>query len=188
VSPLAVTPNATLAVEPIQNPLIEAAKQVELINQKTIEVEKANALPGFMVGYYNQGSRETNLGLRWRVGVSIPLWAGQYKSRIAAAQTGQEIAKQRTEAQTQVISADLQAAQSDLKKFQNSLTFYETIALQQANEIISTARRFFESGQTDYINFLRTTNDAYQIRLRYVETLRSYNQSILTINYLTGTL
>lgn len=188
VSPLAVTPNATLAVEPIQNPLIEAAKQVELINQKTIEVEKANALPGFMVGYYNQGSRETNLGLRWRVGVSIPLWAGQYKSRIAAAQTGQEIAKQRTEAQTQVISADLQAAQGDVRKFQNALTFYETVALRQATDIIGTARRFFESGQTDYINFLRTTNDAYQIRLRYVETLRSYNQSILTINYLTGSL
>lgn len=188
VSPLAFTPNAIIAGESTQNPLIEAAKQVELINQKTIEVEKANALPGFMVGYYNQGSRETNLGLRWRVGVSIPLWAGQYKSRIAAAQTGQEIAKQRTEAQTQVISADLQAAQGDLRKFQNSLTFYETVALQQANEIISTARRFFESGQTDYINFLRTTNDAYQIRLRYVETLRNYNQSILTINYLTGLL
>lgn len=188
VSPLVFTPNAILAFEPTQNPRIEAAKQIELINQKTIEIEKANALPGFMVGYYNQGSRETNLGLRWRVGVSIPLWAGQYKSRIAAAQTGQEIAKQRTEAQTQVLSADLQAAQGDLKKFQNSLTFYETVALQQANDIISTARRFFESGQTDYINFLRTTNDAYTIKLRYVETLRGYNQSILTINYLTGTL
>jgi outer membrane protein TolC len=60
--------------------------------------------------------------------------------------------------------------------------------LQQANDIINTARRFFESGQTDYINFLRTTNDAYQIRLRYVETLRSYNQSVLTINYLKGIL
>lgn len=171
-----------------KNPLVEAAKQMEVINQKTIEVEKANTLPGFMVGYYNQSSRETNLGYRWRVGVSIPLWAGQYKSRIAAAQTGQEVARQRTEAQTQLLSVDLQAVQGDAVKFQNSLNFYETVALQQANDIINTARRFFESGQTDYINFLRTTNDAYQIRLRYIETLRSYNQSILTINYLKGTL
>jgi len=171
-----------------KNPLVEAAKQMEVINQKTIEVEKANALPGFMVGYYNQSTRETNLGYRWRVGVSIPLWAGQYKSRIAAAQTGQEVARQRTEAQTQLLSVDLQAAQGEVVKFQNSLNFYETVALQQANDIINTARRFFESGQTDYINFLRTTNDAYQIRLRYLETMRSYNQSILTINYLKGTL
>lgn len=171
-----------------KNPLVEAAKQMEVINRKTIEVEKANALPGFMVGYYNQSTRETSLTYRWRVGVSIPLWAGQYKSRIAAAQTGQEVARQRTEAQTQALSVDLQAAQGEVIKFQNSLNFYETVALQQANDIITAARRFFESGQTDYINFLRTTNDAYQIRLRYVETLRSYNQSILTINYLKGTL
>jgi outer membrane protein TolC len=191
ILPLAQLPLANLSLtdsEISKNPLVEAAKQMEVINRKTIEVEKANALPGFMVGYYNQSTRETHLAYRWRVGVSIPLWSGQYKSRIAAAQTGQEVARQRTEAQMQALSMDLQAAHRDVVKFQNSLNFYETVALQQANDIITTARRFFESGQTDYINFLRTTNDAYQIRLRYVETLRNYNQSVLTINYLTGTL
>ena len=188
VVPLVVTSNAVLSTDAAQNPLIEAARQAELINQKAVEVEKANALPGFMVGYYNQGSRETNLGLRWRLGVSIPLWAGQYKSRITAAQTGQEIAKQRTETQMQILSADLQAAQGGLRKFQNTLNFYETIALRQADDIIIAARRFFESGQTDYINFLRTTNDAYAIKLRYIETQRNFNQSMLTINYLTGKL
>lgn len=171
-----------------RNPRVEAAKQMEAVNQKTVEVEKANALPGFMVGYYNQSTRETNLAYRWRVGVSIPLWAGQYKSKIAAAQTGQEVSRQLTETQIQMLSTDLQSAQGEAIKFQSSLNFYETIALQQANDIINTAQRFFESGQTDYINFLRTSNDAYQIRLRYVETLRNYNQSILTINYLKGTL
>lgn len=189
VLPLAVLPLANLQMENVnQNPLIGAVQQMERINQKAIEVEKANSLPGFMVGYYNQGSRESNLGLRWRVGVSVPLWAGQYKSRLLAAQTGQEVARQRTEAQIQLISTELQAAQGDFEKYEKALNFYDTIALLQANDIINTARRFFESGQTDYINFLRTTNDAYNIKLRYIETLRNYNQSVLTINYLIGTL
>lgn len=190
----AVVPLTPLLLTPVppndftQNPLIQAAEQQALINQKAIEVEKANALPGFMVGYYNQGSRETNLGLRWRAGVSIPLWAGQYKSRIAAAQTGYEIAKQRTEAQKVAISTDLQAAQSELTRYRNSLNYFQNTALRQADELISTARRFFESGQTDYVGFLRTTNDAYNIKLRYLDTLRSYHQTILNINYLTGNL
>jgi outer membrane protein, heavy metal efflux system len=51
-----------------KNPLIEVTKQMEVINQKTIEVEKANTLPGFMVGYYNQSARETHLAYRWRMG------------------------------------------------------------------------------------------------------------------------
>lgn len=171
-----------------QNPLIQASEQQALINQKAIDVERANALPGFMVGYYNQGTKESSLGLRWRAGVSIPLWTGQYKSRIAAAQTGFEIAKQRTEAQKVALSTDLQAAQGELTRYRNSLNYFQTTALRQADELIAIARRFFESGQTDYVGFLRTTNDAYNIKLRYLETLRSYHQTLLNINYLTGNL
>ncbi|MCU0340709.1 MAG: TolC family protein, partial [Spirosomaceae bacterium] len=188
----AVVPQTTLSFPPTndftQSPIIQAAEQQALISQKAIDVERANALPGFMVGYYNQGSRESNLGLRWRAGVSIPLWAGQYKSRIAAAQTGYEIAKQRTEAQKVTLATDLQAAQGELTRYRNSLNYFQTTALRQADELISTAQRFFESGQTDYVGFLRTTNDAYNIKLRYLDTLRSYHQTILNINYLTGNL
>lgn len=182
--PLANLPSNDLA----QNPLIQATEQAALISQKAINVEKANALPGFMVGYYNQGARESNLGLRLRAGVSIPLWVGQYKSRIAAAQTGHEIAKQRTEAQKLMLSTDLQAAQGDLVRYRNSLNYFQATALHQADELIGTARRLFEGGQTDYIGFLRTTNDAFNIKLRYLETLRYYHQTVLTINYLTGNL
>lgn len=188
----AVIPQTTLSFPPTndftQNPLIQASEQQALINQKAIEVERANSLPGFMVGYYNQGSRESNLGLRWRAGVSIPLWAGQYKSRIAAAQTGYEIAKQRTEAQKVALATDLQAARGELTRYRNSLNYFQNTALRQADELISTAQRFFESGQTDYVGFLRTTNDAYNIKLRYLDTLRSYHQTVLNINYLMGTL
>ncbi|MDF7820266.1 TolC family protein [Runella sp. MFBS21] len=189
VSPLASMPvRASLSSDFTQNPLVQAAEQVEVINQKAIDVERANALPGFMVGYYNQGTKESNLGLRWRAGMSIPLWAGQYKSRISAAQTGYEIAKQRTEAQKVALATDLQAAEGELIRYRNTLTYFQTVAIGQAEELISTARRLFESGQTDYIGFLRTTNDAYNIKLRYLETLRSYHQTLLTVNYLTGNL
>ncbi|AEI48061.1 outer membrane efflux protein [Runella slithyformis DSM 19594] len=172
----------------VQNPAVQAAQQWEAVTQKAIEVERANALPGFMVGYYNQGTREASLGLRWRAGISLPLWAGQYKSRINAAQTEQQMARQYTEVRKQTISLDLQKAQDDLLAAANSVTFYETVALDQADAIISTARRFFESGQTDYTNFLRTTNDAYAIKLRYLDALQNYNQAVIAIHYLTGTL
>ena len=58
----------------------------------------------------------------------------------------------------------------------------------KANEIITTAKRFFASGENDYINYLRNINDAYSIQLKYLEAIRNYNQSILSIKYLTGTL
>ncbi|MBA4146250.1 MAG: hypothetical protein C0523_10830, partial [Cytophaga sp.] len=58
--------------------------------------------------------------------------------------------------------------------------------LKQTDEIITTAKRFFESGQTDYINYLRNTNDAYLIKIRYLAALQNYNQAIINLYYLTG--
>jgi len=188
VSSFVTYSNSLQRIDLNQNPTIEAVKQIETLSQNAIQVEKANTLPSFMVGYYNQGSREANLGLRWRVGVSVPLWAGQYKSRVSAAQTGLEVARQQTEAQTLALTSDFQSAKGELVKFQNALNFYENTALQQANSLIEMARRFFESGQTDFITLSKTTNDAYKIKFQYLDTQYQYNQSALIIKYLTGYL
>ncbi len=169
-----------------ENPIISVFKQSEIINQNLIELEKAKALPGLIVGYFNQGLRDTPAYLRFRIGLSVPLWQGQYKSRIKAAQTGFEIAQERTNAQKQAISVDLRQALGDNQKYRQALVYYETQGLKQSEEIISTATRLFKAGQNDYVSFLRTLNDAYTIRQRYIEALRNYNQTQLNINYLLG--
>ena len=169
-----------------ESPTISVFKQSEIINQNLIELEKAKALPGLIVGYFNQGLRDTPAYLRFRIGLSVPLWQGQYKSRIKAAQTGFEIAQERTNVQKQAISVDLRQALGDNQKYRQALDYYETQGLKQSEEIITTATRLFKAGQNDYVSFLRTLNDAYTIRQRYIEALRNYNQTQLNINYLLG--
>ena len=181
ISPLA---NDSTAIG--QNPTLALLRQTEALSEGQIGLERAWSLPGIMVGYYNQGARETPAQLRFRFGLTLPVWFGQYRSRTAAAQTGLQLARQRTSAQLQTLSVDLQQAQGDFLKFGQSLDYFEITGLRQSDDLISTARRLFQAGQTDYVSFIRTVNDAYAIRLRYIETLRSYNQSLLTINYLTG--
>ncbi len=169
-----------------QNPTLAFLHQTEIIGQQQIGLERARSLPGLLVGYYNQGPKETTTQLRFRFGLTLPVWFGQYRSRTAAAQTGLHLAQQRTAAQVQTLSVDLQQAQGDFLKFRQALAFYETTGLKQADDLINTARRLVDNGQTDFVSFLRTTNDAYAIRQRYLDALRNYNQSILTITYLTG--
>ena len=171
-----------------QNPAVALFRQTEVISEQQIGLERARLLPSLLVGYYNQGSKETTAQLRFRFGISLPVWLGQYRSRTLAAQTGLQLARQRTDAQIQTISTDLQQAQGDFAKFRQSLDYYETTGLRQADDLVNTARRLVDSGQTDFVSFLRTTNDAYAIRQRYLDTLRSYNLSLLTINFLTGNL
>ena len=170
------------------NPSLALFRQTEAISEGQIGLERARSLPGLMVGYYNQGSMETPTQLRFRFGLTLPVWFGQYRSRTAAAQTGLLVARQRTAGQTQTLAVDLQQAQGDFDKYRASLDYYETTGLRQSDDLINTARRLFGAGQSDYISFLRTTNEAYAIRQRYLEALRNYNQSLLSINYLTGNL
>ena len=171
-----------------QSPVVQYAKQKQLVNQKQLSIEYNRALPGLVFGYLNQGPKQTETYYRFRVGFTVPLWFWQYSGNIKAAKTGLQIAEQQTQVQQQQLTAELQNAIGEYTSAQQSLTYYETNGLQQADGIISAGRRFFESGQTDYITYIRNINDAYAIKRTYIETLRTYNQSIININYITGDL
>lgn len=161
-------------------------EQSQQVSRNLLKLERNRILPGLVAGYLNQGPRETPTRYRFRFGITLPVYFWQYGSRIRAAKTGVEIARQETAARKQSLTADMTQAQGDVFKFSQSLQYYESTGLQKADEIISSARRFFESGQNDYAVFLRYTNDAYAIKVRYLETLRGYNQALIDINYLNG--
>ena len=172
----------------VYNPTVQMYKQTQNISQKNIALQKNKALPGLAFGYFNQSERSTPFRNRFRFGITVPLWFSQYIGNINAAETELEIAKQKTNGLQQQLYVQLYQAQNELAINQQSLNYYQTTGLKKANEIINTARRFFASGENDYINYLRNINDAYSIHLKYLEAIRNYNQSILSIKYLTGTL
>ena len=172
----------------IANPSIQIFNQAGIIAQKSIALQKAKALPGLALGYFNQGERNTPIGNRFRVGFTVPLWFGQYKGNINAAKTEWEINKQKINGLQQQLSGQLLQANNELAIYTQSLQYYKNSGIPKANEIINTAKRFFESGENDYNNFLRNINDAYSIQLKYLEAIRNYSQALISINYLTGKL
>lgn len=172
----------------IQNRTTALLLQEIEVNQKNLKLQKSKALPGLAFGYFNQGERETPTRLRFRFGVTIPLWFWQYKSNIQAAKTGVAIAQEKSEGFKQQLNYELMQAKTEMTSNYLSYNYYKDTGLPKAEEIISTAKRFFESGETDYINYLRNISTAYETRLKFAETLNKLNHSILTINYLTGKL
>lgn len=169
------------------SPSIQYLRELKGVSKKSLSLQKSRAMPGLVVGFLNQGPRETATTYKFRVGVRLPLWFWQYRGNISAAKAEVRISDQNIAAGKQQLSANMQQAVGDYTKFVRSVDYYENTGIQRANDVINTALRFFQSGQTDYINYLRSTNDAYAIKLRYLETLRSYNQSIINLYYLTGT-
>ena len=170
------------------NPSLALINQSVVIAQENIYLQKAKALPGLAFGYFNQGERNTPVQNRFRFGITLPLWFNQYKSNINAAKTEYEISKQKAGGLQQQFSLQYLQAQNEQSVYLQSLQYYETRGIKKAAEIITTAKRFFENGESDYINYLRNINDAYTIQLKYLEVLKNYNKSVLSTNYLKGTL
>lgn len=172
----------------LTNPSLLISKQTEVINEKYIELQKNKALPGLAFGYFNQGEKSTPVGNRFRFGITIPFWFWQYRGNINSAKIALQVSQQQTGGLQQQLTVQLLQASNELMISAQSISYYQTSGLKKANDIITTAKRFLETGEIDYINYLRNINDAYSIQLKYLEAAKNYSQSVLTINYLTGTL
>jgi outer membrane protein TolC len=170
----------------VNSPFIQYFTQTQSIAKQELQLEKNKALPGFSFGFLNQGLKSTETALRFRAGINIPIWFWQYSAAIKSAKTNLQITEQNTMAQQQNVSVKMKQAKSDAIKFQASLAYYETTGLKQAEDLITSSGRMFLAGEADYISYLRTLSDAYNIKLKYLETLRAFNQSIININYLNG--
>lgn len=168
----------------------QVLQQQLAISQQQLKAERAELLPQVNAGPLfglqdaHEGLGSKRIGLR--VGISVPLWFGQNRSRIRAAQTGVQLAEAERQRDLQDLQRGYQLAVATVTRTQKSLDYYNQTAIKQANEITATALRLFQAGQVSYIETLRNIITAYQTKENYLETLRTYNQAVIELRYLTG--
>ena len=182
---LSLAPDSTAL---FANPALQILQQQENVAKQNIALQKSKALPGLAFGYFNQGERDTKWLNRFRVGVTIPLWFGQYKSNINAAKTEQQVIQSKQQGLQQDLSAQTINTNSEMRTNWQSVQYYQQTGLRKAQEVITTSQRFFVSGEIDYISLLRNSNDAYTVYQKYLEAVRNYNLSVINHKYLMGQL
>ncbi|HEY0677361.1 MAG TPA: TolC family protein [Chitinophagaceae bacterium] len=171
-----------------RSPRLQVLQQQVEVSQRELKAEKASLLPSINGGLLFPTDNTYSNFIGYQVGLYIPLWRGQNKSRIAAANTGIELARANLQNTSLNLENQLLVNQVNLQKEQASLTYFNNIALQQSDQIIETSRRLFDAGEIGYIESLRNITSAFETRINYLETLRNYNQAIIELNYLTGNL
>ena len=83
-------------------------------------------------------------------------------------------------------NSEQQQAIADFKKSSQSLNYYETSGLSEADTIIYAATKSFNAGQINYIVYMQSLNQAFEIKFNYYDALKQYNESIIQLNYLNG--
>ena len=166
-------------------------QQQVVVSQKELKAEKAELLPQINTGPlfglqkpHGEGTKRQG----WRVSLSVPLWRGQNRARIQAAQTGVQLAEAQRRREIQDLNREYTITLSQLLREQKSLQYYTTIANQQAIDITQTALRLFQAGQVNYIETMRNIITAFQTKVNYLETIRNFNQALTELKYLIGSL
>ena len=170
------------------NPQLRVLEQQVEVSKRELKLQKRSLLPSINAGVLLPTTKQYESFFGYQVGISVPLWAGQSRSRIAAANTGVELASANQQNALQQLENQYLINQVNVQKEQASLHYFNTIALRQSAEIIETSRRLFAAGQISYIESLRNITSAFETQINYLETLRNYNQAVIELNYITGNL
>jgi cobalt-zinc-cadmium resistance protein CzcA len=181
------------------NPSVGYIQQQVEVAQIEKKLERSQMLPDINVGYFSQtiiGTQDIdgvprNFGKEYRftgvqAGISIPLWFPPYTSRAKAAKINESIARTDAEYYTMSVDGNLQTLIDEYRKFSSSAEYYEKQAVPEADLIIDHATRSYRSGALDYLEYVLTLGRALAIRQNYLDALNNCNQTIISIDYITG--
>ncbi len=180
------------------NPSLQYMNQQIEVAGSLKKLEAARFAPDIVVGAFSQtliGTAHTETGViatnsdrftGFQVGLAIPLWFGPHLSRVRAAQFNKQAAESNYAYFRQTLESQQQQALNQYEAARNSLTYYKSSALVNAELILTQSQIAFQGGEITYTEYLIALRSAVSVNENYLTTLWDYNKSIIYIEYLSG--
>ncbi|MCU0369014.1 MAG: TolC family protein [Cyclobacteriaceae bacterium] len=182
------------------NPSARYMQQQMQVAKNEKKVEAAKAAPEVMLGFFTQtliGIQDAESGsgaiasssdrfTGFQVGLSIPLWFVPQQGRVKAAEYNRQAAESNYQYYHKTLQGQYQQAMQEYTKNKNSLEYYTTSALPNAELILKQTLLAFSNGEIGYAEYLLGVQKAIAIKEGHLQTLNDYNQSIIYIEFLSG--
>ena len=175
-------------------------QQIELSRIET-KLEKSKLLPDLSIGYFTQtirgeqtvngfprtfGSADRFTGIQ--AGIAVPLWFRSNVAKIKAAKLKEKVTQFNAESYSKLLSGSYNTLLGEYAKYNNSLSYYEKQAVPEADLIIDQATKSYKAGAIDYLDYIQSLSRALSIKQNYLDALNNYNQTIVSIEFITGKL
>ena len=181
------------------NPTVGYVNQQVEVSRLEKKLERSRALPDLSIGYFSQtmqGTQEINgvprvfgPGNRFTViqaGIAVPIWFAPYSAKAKAAKLKEKIAQTDAENYSKSLSGSYRSLMLEFSKNNNSVDYYEKQAIPEADLIIEQATRSYKGGAMDYLDYILSLNRALSIKQNYLDALNDYNQTIISIDFVSG--
>ncbi|MGB3949078.1 MAG: CusA/CzcA family heavy metal efflux RND transporter [Bacteroidia bacterium] len=171
--------------------------QQQLIASKlNTELEKSKLLPELLLGINNQSIQgigadnlfysTTNRFNSIQFGIGLPLFYGAQKGKISASKTQELIAENNYQNGLNALKNEYEALIVKSKTQQQTIMYYETTGLKNAETLIETAQKQFYNGEINYLEWTMLINNGIRIKNDYIDALDALYQTTSEINYLTS--
>lgn len=181
------------------NPLIEYYNQRLNVSTAQTKLEKSKLLPDLNVGYFHQTiikgfdpakiDRNYFLGTRmggFQVGIGVPLFSGSQKAKIKASKINSALIETEQQQTFLYLQNNFAVQYNEYLKAKESLQYYETTGLKQAEDIIRISNTAYTKGEIGYMEYIQNLQTAINTKLQYTDAVNQFNQSIILLNYLKG--
>lgn len=179
-----------------ENPFLQLLEQSKTVAARQTALERARLLPGFMVGYSNTSFRGTganevvyDAGSRFhsiQAGVSVPLFTKGQKNRAKASKIMETVAQSDYEAATALLQTQNKKLMAAYLSNLEIVRYFENNGLKNALLIAETAEKQFVNGEINYLDFVLLLNQSISIQNNYTEALKTLNDTVIQLNYLTS--
>ena len=167
-------------------PLIKMAEQRFERSGKQIELQKAQALPDFSLGYFNQ-QIDGNQGFDgFNIGLKIPLFYWSEKGALQASKINQEIASEEIKRCKVELNQYLANEIQTIEKLSNSIQYIKAEGIPLVAQLVASNQISLKEGEVNYIIYLSALKDYNNINLEYIQLLKEYNQTVLRTQALLG--
>lgn len=182
----------------LNNPSLGFMNQQIEVAFRQKKLEAARFAPDIHVGFFSQtliGVENTTDGslatsserfTGFQVGLSLPLWFAPHRSRLRAAEFNEQAAASQYAYYQKTLKDEQVQAIQQFTVARNSLEYYRTAALPNAELILKQTALAYKSGDIQYAEHLIALRSALSIQENYLTTLHDYNQSIIYFHYLSG--
>jgi heavy metal efflux system protein len=117
-----------------------------------------------------------------QIGLGIPIFNSGQKAKINAAKANETVVANEYELNFKNFETSYKTALLQYQKNKETVAYFETTALKNANIITTTVNNQFINGDINYLDWVILVNQAISIQSDYIEAIKNLNESAVEIN------
>jgi cobalt-zinc-cadmium resistance protein CzcA len=158
--------------------------QMTEVQRSQLSRQKNSYFPDFFVGYFNQSLNKTKGFDGFQLGARIPIWFWSNSGKVQASRIDVAKIENTLYFEKMNLMKELNKQLEALEGYRESLSYYESGGLSEVDQLISNLELSYQTGDINYFEYVRNTGLAFDIKLKYLETLEKYNSTIIEIEFL----